>query len=81
MPAQALPGLRRQLAAGIATERQPSRRHAWLPGKMKAARLQVESKRACAGSDVRSERTAIEAARGACPGLGGGVRKAPSPRV
>src|SRR2546430_11797994 len=47
------------LAARIATERQPSRGHGWLLGRTKAARLQVRSKRACKGYDVRSERTAI----------------------
>src|SRR6184192_4148938 len=72
--------LRLHLAARIATERQPSRGHGWLLGRTKAARLQVRSKRACKGYDVRSARTAIDVTRGERRGLDGGVRKAPAPR-
>src|SRR2546430_3273749 len=66
------------LAARIATERQPSRGHGWLLGRTKAARLQVKSKRACKGYDVRSARTAIDVTRGERRGLDGGVRKTPA---
>src|SRR6267378_680601 len=45
--------LRLHRAARIGTERQPSRPHGWLLGRMKAARLQVESKRPCEGYDVK----------------------------